>query len=290
MMVGNRLCFLFITAVILGLLAGCASDLEPVTNPTRVPLTPSALPSFTASAMPGPQASPTSSATALPSPTPVPRLQICSPLEGVARSQLPDMIHNPFNPPRVGSDDPHQGVDFADLQGPDHIAVTGLPVTAVLSGRVAMVTIDRFPYGNAILIETPLDDLPAVLLDSLDLPQELSPHANRSALTCPPQTPPPWDLSQRSLYLLYAHMLTPPDFQLGQPVTCGEILGAIGSSGNALNPHLHLEIRLGPSNASFASMAHYDSSATPQEMAAYCTWRVSGYFQLVDPMRLLSLP
>lgn len=290
MKVGNRLCFLFITALVLGSLAGCASRPELVTDPTSFPVTPSALPSLTASPMPRLQVSPTPSATVLPSPTPVPRLQICSPLEGVARSQLPDMIHNPFNPPRVGSDDPHQGLDFADLQGPDRIAVTGLPVTAVLSGQVAMVTMDRFPYGNAVLIETPVENLPAALLDSLDLTQELSPHANRSALTCPPQTPSPWDLSQRSLYLLYAHMLAPPDFQLGQPVTCGEVLGAIGSSGNALNPHLHLEIRLGPSNASFASMAHYDSSATPQEMAAYCTWRVSGYFQLVDPMRLLSLP
>jgi len=200
------------------------------------------------------------------------------------------LIHNPFTPPREGSDNPHQGVDFADLQGPDRIAVTGRPVTAVLGGRVSLVTNDRFPYGNAILIETPLDDLPAAWLDSLDLPSELNSHNNRSALTCPEQTPQPWDLSRHSLYLLYAHMLASPDFQTGQAVTCGQVLGAIGSSGNALNPHLHLEIRLGPANASFASMAHYDSSATLQEMAAYCTWRVSGYFRLVDPLRLLSLP
>jgi len=200
------------------------------------------------------------------------------------------MVHNPFAPPREGSDDPHQGVDFADLQGPNLIAVSGKPVTAVLNGRVALVTTDRFPYGNAILIETPVKDLPSTWLGLLNLPQALGPHPNRSALTCPDQLEPPGDLSRRSLYLLYAHMLAPPDQQTGQTVTCGEVLGAIGSSGNALNPHLHLEGRLGPANASFASMAHYDTSATPQEMAAYCTWRISGYFRLVDPMRLLSLP
>ena len=226
----------------------------------------------------------------LPSPSPMPRAQICSPLKGFARSQLPEMIHNPFAPPNEGSDDPHQGVDFADLQGPNHIAVNGRPVTAVLGGRIVMVTVDRFPYGNAILIETPVKDLPSTWLDLLNLPQFLNPHANRSALTCPDQLDPPGDLSQRSLYLLYAHMLAPPDQEAGQIVTCGEVLGAIGSSGNALNPHLHLEVRLGPANSRFTSMAHYDASATPQEMAAYCTWRISGYFRLVDPTRLLSLP
>lgn len=290
MKAGYRLCFLFIATMVLGFLSGCDSAPESGSLPTGASLAPTIIFSLTPSAMPTQPASPTSGATALPSPSPTPRAQICSPLEGIARSQLPETIHNPFNPPREGSDDPHQGVDFADLQGPDRIAVTGRPATAVLSGRVALVTANRFPYGNAVLIESPLGDLSPAWLSSLDLPQELRPHTNRSALTCPDQALPSWDLSQRSLYLLYAHMLAPPDFQTGQLVTCGEVLGAIGSSGNALNPHLHLEVRLGPANASFASMAHYDTSATPQEMAAYCTWRVSGYFRLVDPMRLLSLP
>jgi murein DD-endopeptidase MepM/ murein hydrolase activator NlpD len=72
--------------------------------------------------------------------------------------------------------------------------------------------------------------------------------------------------------------------QPGAEVSCGEKLGAIGSSGNALNPHLHLEARAGPAGADFASMAHYDASASPAEMRAYCDWRVSGLFQLIDPM------
>jgi murein DD-endopeptidase MepM/ murein hydrolase activator NlpD len=279
-------------AVVVLLLAGCASASDSGLITPEAPVPQASTPTFTSGATPTPLAAttPTLTPAALPSPSPTLQAQICSPLGGVARSQLSDMIHNPFHPPRAGSDDPHQGVDFADLQGPDRIAVSGRPVTAVLGGRVAMVTADRFPYGNAVLIETPLEDLPAAWLDALALPQELNPHANRSALTCPAQISPPGDLSGRSLYLLYAHMLAPPGMQSGHAVTCGEALGAIGSSGNALNPHLHLEVRLGPANAGFASMAHYDTSATPEEMAAYCTWRISGYFRLVDPLRLFSLP
>ena len=70
---------------------------------------------------------------------------------------------------------------------------------------------------------------------------------------------------------------------------CGQAIGSVGMSGNALNPHLHLEVRVGPAGIRLESMAHYDTSATAQEMANYCRWRVSGLFQLVDPMQLGSL-
>jgi len=63
----------------------------------------------------------------------------------------------------------------------------------------------------------------------------------------------------------------------------------VGDSGNALNPHLHLEMRIGPAGITFAGMSHYDNSATSEEMAAYCTWRVSGKFQLVDPLKFIEL-
>jgi hypothetical protein len=36
-------------------------------------------------------------------------------------------------------------------------------------------------------------------------------------------------------------------------------------------------------------MAHYDASASLEEMANYCLWRVSGHFSLFDPMDLLSV-
>ena len=197
------------------------------------------------------------------------------------------MIVNPFNPPPEGSDDPHQGIDFAELYGAQRIAVSGMQVNAVLPGRVAAVVSDRFPYGNAILIETRLETLAEEALDIL--PTGAPTPQRKAALTCPEGIPEPaWDARHRSLYLLYAHMQQPPTLKIGEQVSCGQKIGTIGSSGNALNPHLHLEARLGPAGAEFASMAHYDTRATGEEMHNYCLWRISGHFQLTDPLTILA--
>jgi murein DD-endopeptidase MepM/ murein hydrolase activator NlpD len=99
-------------------------------------------------------------------------------------------------------------------------------------------------------------------------------------LTCPtPSAPLHLEVEARSLYLLYAHLLEPPEVMSGEALACGASLGAVGMSGNALNPHLHLEVRVGPSGIRFESLAHYTASASPQEMGDYCLWRVSGAFQ-----------
>jgi murein DD-endopeptidase MepM/ murein hydrolase activator NlpD len=228
------------------------------------------------------------SASRLPSPTeavPIfqaPVFNLCSPLEGVAVSELDENISNPFYPPRLGSDEPHHGVDFAQL-GPDRIALAGLEVQAAMAGRVAGIIQDRFPYGNAVILETPLDDLPAELRslvpDAAPVPDFTAP------LTCPPlEIDFEWVENQRSLYLLYAHLRETPSVQPGDHVTCGETIGVIGDSGNALNPHLHLEMRTGPASASLPSMSHYDPSASLEEMSVYCVWRISGHFQMFDPM------
>jgi murein DD-endopeptidase MepM/ murein hydrolase activator NlpD len=91
---------------------------------------------------------------------------------------------------------------------------------------------------------------------------------------------------------LYAHLLEPVGFSVGDEINCGTQLGIIGNSGNALNPHLHIELRVGPSGSRFPGMSHYNSSATPLEMAGYCLWRVSGKFQALNPIDLfpISLP
>ncbi len=221
--------------------------------------------------------------------TPALAFRVCSPLQGFSPADLPEAIANPYSPPPFGSDDPHQGIDLAQLQ--DGIALSGLPVQALLEGRAVMVVKERFPYGNALLVETPLDALPSDWLELLDLPSVPATPQVRSALTCPtPEASPPWDFDQRSLYLLYAHLLEPPLLSPGDPVTCGQVIGAIGGSGNALNPHLHLEARIGPSGAHFSGMAHYDTAASPEEMAAYCQWRVSGSFVHINPLLLLEEP
>ena len=204
-------------------------------------------------------------------------------------SDLPGMVVNPFAPPsRPGSDDPHHGIDLAQV-GAGNIALAGLPVQAVLAGQVAAVIVDRFPYGNAVIIETPLERLPGRWWEVLALPTPAPTLAFIPALTCPtPEHPLAWNEDARSLYLLYAHMQSPPSPQPDETVACGQALGAIGDSGNALNPHLHLEVRIGPSGVRIPSLAHYDPSATVDEMAYYCAWRVSGLFQLVDPMDILG--
>jgi murein DD-endopeptidase MepM/ murein hydrolase activator NlpD len=179
-------------------------------------------------------------------------------------------------------------VDFAERLEGSSVALEGLPVHAVLSGQVASVIQDRFPYGNALLVETPLEHLPIAWQEQVQVPTPGPTLELRGPLTCPPGYTPPGDPTGRSLYLMYAHMKEPVNLQSGQDVACGQTIGAIGSSGNALNPHLHLEVRAGPSGVSFSSMAHYDNSASVEEMANYCAWRVSGIFQLIDPLRLLS--
>jgi murein DD-endopeptidase MepM/ murein hydrolase activator NlpD len=152
-----------------------------------------------------------------------------------------------------------------------------------------LVVSGRFPYGNALLVETPLDLLPAAWVEELELPALPATPQSNNTLTCPtPAALPEWDPQKRSLYLLYAHMLEPPALQAGDLVSCGQVIGAIGNSGNALNPHLHLEARVGPAGARFPGMAHYDASARPEEMSAYCQWRVSGSFVTFDPLLLLT--
>lgn len=168
------------------------------------------------------------------------------------------------------------------------IALSGHTVQAVLAGRTAAVVQGRFPYGNAVLIETPLEELPSGEAEKLAFPTLAPTIQPLAALTCPTSEPPEWDFNRHSIYILYAHMKDPPELEVGEAVACGQEIGVVGESGNALNPHLHLEARMGPSGATFESMAHYDASASPEEMANYCTWRVRGVFQMFDPMQLLG--
>jgi murein DD-endopeptidase MepM/ murein hydrolase activator NlpD len=205
-------------------------------------------------------------------------------LQGVTLEELAEWVVNPYDPPPQGSDDPHQGIDLSDRNNPDGIALSGMPVQAVLAGKVAGFTIERFPYGNMLMIESPLEVVLSAGLPTEALPTTLPELLEGGALSCPDlNLHSAGNSDPRSVYILYAHLQSPPAFALGEEIQCGQEIGAIGNSGNALNPHLHLEVRVGPAGQTFDSMAHYDNSATPAEMAAYCTWRVSGLFQTVNP-------
>jgi murein DD-endopeptidase MepM/ murein hydrolase activator NlpD len=260
---------------------------NPISQPTAAKTKPSA-----SATVLQPTASPQPTPTALP-PTAttigIPRL--CSPLQDIPLEQISQIVSSPFHPPPPGSDDPHHGVDLAVVLPNSTIAVSGRPVQAAIAGRVAAVINDRFPYGNALLVEVPLDGSPADWWLPAQIPTPAPTLENHSALTCPDDlNAPVLDPHQRSLYVLYAHLLEPVQLNVGDPIACGQVFGAIGSSGNALNPHLHFETRVGPSGLILTSMAHYDNSATPAEMSSYCLWRISGLFQLVDPLKILTLP
>jgi murein DD-endopeptidase MepM/ murein hydrolase activator NlpD len=211
-------------------------------------------------------------------------------LQDIPFEALSGMITNPFNPPKPGYDDPHAGIDIAVQIPGSQVAVAGQPVQAVMAGSVAMVAVDRFPFGNALIIETPLERLPATWQIVAGLPTPSPTLPPLSALTCPPYPLlAEVDENRRSIYTLYGHLAEAPSLAQGDEVTCGQVVGSVGGSGNALNPHLHYETRIGPSGILLAPIAHYDASATAEEMSAYCLWSVSGVFQIVDPHNALGI-
>ncbi len=266
---------------ILLLLTACqpaAATMTPMISATKLP-TATLLPAATET-----QAAPTPTETVSP-------LAFCSPLQGFARADLLARISNPFDPPAPGSDMPHQGVDIGDFDPASaaRVAVPGRTVQAALPGTVALVQPERFPYGAAVIIETPLEMLPAELQAQYRALEAWPPRPPNDALTCPvPPEPFQWNNESQSLYILYAHLGSTADVNVGDEVTCGQALGTVGQSGNALAPHLHFEARVGPAGAQLDSLAHYDVSASAQEMAAYCEWRVGGAFKWVDPLQVLG--
>lgn len=166
----------------------------------------------------------------------------------------------------------------------------GLPVQSVLDGKVAAVINNRLPYGNMVIIESPLTAIPNAVKTDHPLPTREPIQTSDPSLTCPAGTDQfNTTSSDLSLYLLYAHLDQAVNLKIGDKVTCGEVIGAVGTTGNSVNYHLHLETRIGPAGAIFNSLGHYMNNATDQEMHNYCMWRVSGVFQMIDPMLLFSV-
>lgn len=225
--------------------------------------------------------------------SPSQQTQICSPLEGETLSELTEIITQPFKPPRAGQDveiGDHHGIDFAFYRRKDLLSIDGLPILSALDGVVVTIINDKFPYGNALIIETPVDSISPILLDQLNLPSTQptvvpDPKFNWT----PRELPFQLSTTSRSLYIYYAHLKYPADFNIGDTVTCGQEIGQVGNTGDSSNPHLHFEIRIGPSGARFESMAYYTPQSTQSERYNYVAWRVSNMFQLLDPMVFLSI-
>lgn len=205
----------------------------------------------------------------LPSPTvtatPAAILQLCSPLEGDTLAELFEIISDPYAPPPAGKDERHHGVDLAYYRREDRLSIEGVTVQALLPGVVAAAIADRLPYGNMVIIETPLSEIPPDLAAWLGLSEG------------------------ESLYHLYAHFGQSPLVQRGERVLCGQPLGMVGRTGyNIVEPHLHLETRIGPAGTTFESMAYYTTQASAAERAAYELWRTSGVYRHFDPMTLIG--
>ena len=79
--------------------------------------------------------------------TPVPSLQpdFCSPLADHTWNDLQEIVTNPFDPPPVGKDSGHHGVDFAYYRRGERLSILGVPVQAVMTGRVTAAILNRIP-------------------------------------------------------------------------------------------------------------------------------------------------
>lgn len=125
-----------------------------------------------------------------------------------------------FGMTRKGGAKGHQGIDLA--------AQPGTPLRAVANGKVyTNEKLAKSDYGNTILLEVGVDDLPD---DLAELCQKLNP-------------------GQKTIGFFYAHLAT---FGVphGATVHAGDIIGKSGCSGNASNmttipkgAHLHFEVR-----------------------------------------------
>jgi len=225
-----------------------------------------------------------------PTETPYMQTQICSPLMGESLSELPEIITQLFKMPRASQDDGHQGVDFAFYRRKELLSIDDLPILSVMDGEVVTVINDKYPYGNAIIIETLTDSISPILLEQLNLPSTQPTVVPDPKFNWTPRELP-FQLSEtsRSLYILYAHLKYPADINVGDIVSCGQQIGRVGNTGDSSNPHLHFETRVGPSGARFNSMAYYTAQSTQSERYNYVVWRISNMFHLFDPMILLSL-
>ena len=215
--------------------------------------------------------------------------EVCSPLEDETFETLPLIISKPLDIPGFGQDTGHHGVDFAYFKRGEQISIEGIEIYSILNGTTVLTLEDDnpwHPYGFAVLVETPLTELPELLQQELlagylDVPDD--PHYR---LYCP-DVINPVITGSFSVYHLYAHLEAIPTFSRGEEIICGSTIGMVGNTGQSSNPHLHLETRLGPSGASFTNMAHYDTF-TLEELSNYCLWRMSGYYQLFDPFLLFD--
>lgn len=113
-----------------------------------------------------------------------------------------------FGTTEDGTRQPHHGDDIENA--------SGTPVLAAADGKVVVAGSDRTTaygpttdfYGNLVVLEHHLPGIP------------------------------------ETIYTLYGH-LSAISVQAGQQVRAGEVIGAVGATGEAIGSHLHFEVRAG---------------------------------------------
>lgn len=193
------------------------------------------------------------------------RTQICSPLASVPLDDIRSVVSDPYDPPLMGKDDRHQGVDFAFYRRYGRASIAGEQVQAVLGGRVSGIVVDRFPYGNAMIVETPYWFLPAEIQQEVEITET------------------------QSIYTLYGHLESIVVQKISNEIDACQAIGIVGKSGNTDVEHLHLEMRIGLSNQVIPSMGNYVPDITAAEKETYVFWRTSGAFLHFNPIQLLDI-
>lgn len=269
-------------------LTGCMSS--PAESATMVvELTQTIQPSPTTTTI-----SPTATSTQAPTYTATPKyvgFTLNSPLQDMQLSELSEIKTTDFIPPAPGQDNGHHGVDFAYYSRGTHQKMEGLEIYSIMPGKVAGISTELPPYGNLIIIETPLDSIPPGLVNQLPSIPVATPYPHNPRMeACGDYASDLINFTPGSLYTLYAHMQYPATLQIGDSVKAGDLIGYVGNSGKEYsgNPHLHLEMRLGSSGTEFASMGYYTTSAMDAERLQYCVWRVSGLFILLNPLDVID--
>jgi murein DD-endopeptidase MepM/ murein hydrolase activator NlpD len=202
---------------------------------------------------------------ALPRTTAYPLIdQLCSPLENVDLKDLPRLISDGYRPPPKGSDERHQGVDFAYYHWKGKGPIEGTEIHSVLPGMVAVSEQDSYPFGNVVVIETQRGRLPPAIQEKF------------------------WIDEGYSLYALYGHMKAgSPVVTLGEEISSCETIGFVGKTGNTQAAHLHFEVRVGPAGLRLDGFSLYIDTATELEKKNYRLWSISGEYLTFDPMKLL---
>lgn len=274
---------LFSVILLLLLLSGCDNPVKTVT-----PLSNSTYPVLTLTSTPTTILTPFPTATVNPTPTQEIATGVCSPLIGISREKLYRITSNKYDSPNPYVESGHPAIDLSFYGFETFTTFKNFPLQAVLPGKVILVENNRFPYGYMLLVETPLSQIDSSFLASIPQPTPLPESIYKIEDRCPVTgNPVTWDTSGKSLYVLYAHLSQLPETIVGDDISCGQPIGFAGTSGNSAEDHLHLEMRIGPSNAQFNSIASQHSSTTLEERYNYCIWSISGVFQPFNPATFL---